>query len=260
MDFGLTDKYAMVTGGSHGIGRSTALALAREGCNVAICARNQGKLDLTVSEIREYGVEAVGICTDVLKPEDIKRAVSSLIDSWHTIHILINNIGGGGRWGNPVVEETEESVWQDVYDKNVMAAIRFTMAFLPYMRQQKWGRVVTVTSRLGREGGGRPWFTMSKAAQTAMIKSLAMTPYLARDGITFNTVAPGSILIPDTGWEKESLEKPDQFKEMLERDFPLGRMGTPEEVADVIVFLCSKQATLVNGASVLVDGGESRVF
>ena len=260
MDLGLNGKYALVTGGSHGIGRSIALALAEEGCNVAICARKKGWIEHTASEVRTKGVEAMGIAADVLVPEDIDLVMETVIDSWRTIHILVNNVGGGGRWGSEIVEDTEEQVWMDVYNKNALAAIRFTVKAIPHMRKQKWGRVVTITSIYGREGGGRPWFNMAKSAETSMMKTLAMTHYLARDGITFNSVAPGGIMIPDTGWDRERRENPDRFVKMTNEKFPLGRLGTPEEVASVVAFLVSEQASLVNGASIAVDGAESHSF
>ena len=260
MDLGLNGKYALVTGGSHGIGRSIALTLAEEGCNVAICARKKGWIEHTASEVRTKGVEAIGIAADVLVPEDIDLVMETVIDSWRTIHILVNNVGGGGRWGSEIVEDTEEQVWMDVYNKNALAAIRFTVKAIPHMRKQKWGRVVTITSIYGREGGGRPWFNMAKSAETSMMKTLAMTHYLARDGITFNSVAPGDIMILDTGWDRERRENPDRFVEMTNEKFPLGRLGTPEEVASVVAFLVSEQASLVNGASIAVDGAESYSF
>jgi 3-oxoacyl-[acyl-carrier protein] reductase len=260
MDLGITNKYALVTGGSHGIGRAIALALADEGCHVAICARNEGRIRDTVEEIQNKGVEAVGVPADVLKLADIERVMKTIISKWATLHILINNVGGGGRWGSENIEQTSEDVWTDVYNKNAMAAIRFTVRVLPYMRKQKWGRVVTVTSTLGREGGGRPWFNMAKNSQTALMKNLAMKFDLAGSGITFNSIAPGCIMIPDTGWEKQRDEDPDAFEKMIKETFPLGRLGKPEEVANVVTFVCSERASLLNGASILVDGGESRCF
>ena len=260
MDLGLNGKYALVTGGSHGIGRSIALALAEEGCNVAICARKKGWIEHTTAEVRTKGVEAIGIVADVLVPEDISLVMETMIGAWRTIHILVNNVGGGGRWGSEIVEDTEEQIWMDVYNKNALAAIRFTVKAIPHMRKQKWGRVVTITSIYGREGGGRPWFNMAKSAETSMMKTLAMTHYLARDGITFNSVAPGDIMIPDTGWDRERRENPDRFVAMTNEKFPLGRLGTPEEVASVVAFLVSEQASLVNGASIAVDGAESYSF
>lgn len=260
MDLGLKGKCALVTGGSHGIGRSIAESLAREGANVAICARDKKKLLQTIKTLKGIGVKSMAISADVMKINDVKRAVRSVIATWGAIHILVNNVGGGGRWGSLIVEETSEDVWVDVYKKNVLAAIRFTMEVIPQMRKQKWGRVITITSTYGKEGGGRPWFNAAKAAETALMKNLALNPRLVRSGITFNSVAPGSIMIPDTGWDAEQKKNPKGFKKFLEEKFPLGRLGSPGEVASVVTFIASEKARLVNGASILVDGGESKAF
>jgi len=260
VDLGIKGKYALVTGGTHGIGLAIALALADEGCNVAVCSRNQARVARAVADLKARGVEGIGLCADVLIRSDIERVMKAVIGSWGTIHILVNNVGGGGRWGSPIVEETPEEVWIDVYNKNAMAAVRFTMRAIPFMRKQKWGRVITITSVYGREGGGRPWFNMAKTAQTTLMKNLALNYDLARDGITFNSVAPGCIMIPDTGWDYEQKKDPEAFKKMLDEKFPLGRLGTPEEVASVVVFVCSEQASLLNGASIPVDGAEGRSF
>lgn len=260
MDLGIKGKCALVTGGSHGIGFATACALADEGCNVAICARNEGRITQALGDLKARGVEALGIPADVLIPADIERVMRTLINSWGTMHILVNNVGGGGRWGSHIVEETPEEVWIDVYNKNAMAAIRFTMIAIPFMREQKWGRVVTIASINGREGGGRPWFNMAKSAEISLMKTLAMNPDLARDGITFNSVAPGAIMIPDTGWDEEMKKNPVEFEKKVNSNVPLGRLGIPEEVASVVVFVCSEKASLLNGACIVADGGESRSF
>lgn len=260
MNLGLEGKYALVTGGSHGIGRSIALELAKERCNVAVCARGQQRVTDTVAELGKQGVKCIGIPADVTVAADIERVMETVIKTWGTIHILINNVGGGGRWGNQQVELTGDEVWLEVYSKNAGAAFRFTMRAIPFMRKQKWGRVVTVSSIYGREGGGRPWFNMAKSAEISLMKTLAMDHALAGDGITFNSIAPGGIMIPDTGWEKERAQDPKKFEEMVASQFPLGRMGTPEEVASVVAFLCSEKASLVNGACIPVDGAESRSF
>lgn len=238
MELALKGKYALVTGGSHGIGRAIALSLADEGCNVAICARGRERLLNTYKELAQRDVETFGIQADVLKPDDIERVMTAVIGEWGTIHILVNNVGGGGRWGSDKIEETPEDVWLDVYNKNALAAIRFTMKAIPFMRKHKWGRVVTISSIHGREGGGRPWFNMAKAAEISLMKTLAL--HYRGSGITFNSVAPGLIAIPDTGNETKG--------------------GTPEEVASMVTFLCSEKASLVNGTSIPVDGAEGKSF
>jgi len=259
MDLNIKNKYALVTGGSHGIGRSIALSLAGEGCNVAICARNKDRIEKVVSEIKTKGVDAIGVSADVLVAKDIDCVVKETINAWGTVHILINNAGGGGRWGDELPEETKEEVWSEVYNKNAVVATRFTMKLIPFMRKQKWGRVVTIASIYGFEGGGRPWFTMAKSSQIALMKTLAMKQHLTCNKITFNSVAPGGILIEDTGWDQLSKENPKEY-ERITKGTPLGRLGLPEEVADLVVFLCSENASLINGTCISVDGGESRSF
>ncbi|SRR5258706_753956 len=260
MDLGIRGKHALVTGGSHGIGKSIALSLAKEGCNVAICARDKARLDVAISEVQAKGVEGLGLQADASMSEDIDGVVDSIVRHWGTLHILVNNVGGGGRWGSTDVLATPEQIWIDVFNKNTLAAIRFTLRTIPLMLKQRWGRVVTITSTLGRQGGGRPWFNVAKTAQTVLMKNLALQQSFVRNGITFNSVAPGAIMIPDTGWEAEQKRDPTAFEKMVDSLFPLGRLGTPEEVGNVVTFLCSELACLVNGASIVVDGGESVVF
>ncbi|MFA6129472.1 MAG: SDR family oxidoreductase [Candidatus Omnitrophota bacterium] len=260
MNLGIKDKYALVTGGSHGIGKAIALALADEGCNVAICSRKLPGLTEVKTQLKTKGVDCLAIQSDVTVKKDVERVFNQVIKKWGSLHILVNNVGGGGRWGQEDVVGTDEKVWQEVYDKNVTSSVRFIRLAIPYMRKQKWGRIVNITSLYGREAGGRPWFNIAKVAQTALIKNLSLKKELVRAGITFNSVAPGAIMIPDTGWEAEQKKNPAKFKAMLDEEFPLGRLGKPEEVADLVVFICSQKASLINGAAIPVDGSEGRSF
>ena len=253
MDLGLKDKYALVTGGSHGIGRAIALALADEGCNVAICARGKQNLQETQTLLKAKGVRVMALEADVTHDHHISRVVEKVVREWGTLHILVNNVGGGGRWGSTLLD-TPKHVWMEVYTKNVITTTMFTVLTLPHMKRQGWGRIVTISSIYGREAGGRSWFGIAKASEIMLMKSLAVDKELARSGITFNSVAPGAIMIPDTGWEREAKENP----EMVDRDFPLGRLGTPEEVAAAVVFLSSERASLINGACLVVDGGQGK--
>ncbi|MFH0753218.1 MAG: SDR family oxidoreductase [Candidatus Omnitrophota bacterium] len=258
MDLGLKGKVALISGGTHGIGQAIALALVREGSRVAVFSRTQARIDETLALIRRMGGDGLGFMADAACREDMDRVVDDVVVRWKTVDILVNNVGGGGSWGKDVVEDTDECVWHEVYEKNTVAALKLTMRVIPLMRQQKWGRVVTITSIFGREAGGRPWFTMAKAAQGALMKTLARKEYLAQDGITFNSVAPGAIMIPETGWEKKAKENPQELADFIKRELPLGRLGTPEEVASIVLFICSQQAGFLNGASVPVDGGQSK--
>jgi len=147
-----------------------------------------------------------------------------------------------------------------VYATNALAAVRFTMLAIPHMRQQRWGRVVTIASIQGREGGGRPWYNMAKSAEISLMKTLALNHDLARDGITFNSVAPGRVIFEGNEWDEFRKEDPQRFEQTLQRRLPLGRAGTTDEVAAVVAFICSEKAGLVNGACICVDGGESYSF
>ncbi len=256
----LKGKNAIITGGSHGIGLATAKLLAKEGCNVAILSRDHHKLSAAKEQIELLGVECLIVQVDVLSIEQVKESFQKISSHWKKIHILINNVGGGGRWGVDDFISNSETVWKEVYDKNLTAAVRYSRFVLPYMIEQQWGRVITVTSTLGRQAGGRPWFNVAKTAQTCLMKNLSLRKDLVRKNITFNSVAPGCIMIPDTGWQEEKEKNPIAFQEMLSEKFPIGRMGLPEEVAYAIVMLCGHGSSLINGAALSVDGGESYVF
>lgn len=249
------NKIAIITGGSHGIGKATAIALAKDGCHIAFIGKTPERVIETTAAIIETGSTCLGQVCDIFDLEACNRFFKDVIDKYGTVHILINNVGGGGRWGKEDPAQTPESTWMEVYEKNVLSTMRFTFMALPYMRAQKWGRVISVTSRLAKEVGGRPWFNIAKAAQSMLMKNLSIYKDYVRDGITFNSVAPGDIMIPDTGWDQKRLTDP-HFSEFLDH-YPMGRMGEAEDVANAIAFLCSEKAAYINGISLAVDGGQS---
>ncbi len=260
MDLNISGKHAIVTGGSHGIGLATAKMLASEGCNLTIIARDFDRLSSAKEEIQNLGARCLALSVDVLDREQIENSFNKISDYYDTVDILVNNVGGGGRWGVDSFEENPDNVWKEVYDKNLTAAMLYTRFSIPFMKNQNWGRVICVTSTLGKQAGGRPWFNIAKTSQTTLMKNLSLDKKLVRHNITFNCIAPGCIMIPDTGWEEEMNNNPELFKKMVDEKFPLGRMGTPEEVAFAITMMCSSMASLINGASVSVDGGESYAF
>jgi len=260
MQLDLKDRIALVTGGSYGIGRAIALALADEGCRVAICARGTERLETTAEKIRSKGVQGLAIPADATLAESPRRVIDAVVQKWNGLHILINNVGGGGGRETRRVEEVPEEKWLEAYQRNVLAAQRFTLQAIPHLRRAKWGRVVAIASTQGKEGGGRPWYTLAKSAEISLMKTLALNADLVRAGITFNSVAPGRVIFDGNEWDQFRREDPERFAQTLSQRLPLGRAGTPEEVAAVVAFVCSERASLLNGACIAVDGGESYSF
>jgi len=252
MELGLRGKVAIITGGSRGIGRAIALGLAAEGVRIAISARGEQKLAETVAEIQAAGVEAIGVAGDMTKPADIERLVTATAVAFGGIDILINNVGGNqGGW----FIETTDADFQYTYDLNVFASVRASRLVVPEMRKRGGGRIITISSIWGREAGGAATNNSAKAAEISVNKHISkeLAPY----NILVNTIAPGHILFPGGDWERQVKEDPERLAAMVRRDCPLGRMGRPEEVADVVVFMVSERASLVVGTCLNVDGGQS---
>ncbi len=251
MDLRLQSKVALVTGGSRGIGREIALGLATEGCSVAISARGAEMLEQTAGELRAKGVEVLPLQADVTDAADIERMVSAVVARFGTVHVLVNNVGGSRGGAEPTDEE-----WQGGLDLNLFATIRTTRLVLPHMQRQDWGRIINVASIYGREWGGNPIYNASKASVISFSKTLARQ--LAPTGITVNSLCPGSIMFPGGGWERRVQQDPEGMADFIRRDMPMGRFGKVDEVGPVAVFMASEQASLLTGAAINVDGGQSR--
>lgn len=256
MNLDLAGKKALVTGGTHGIGKAISEALALEGVSVAFLSRSDRNLKEQSEFHERIGNEFIALKCDVLKSSDIEDSWSKIENQWGGVDIVVNNVGGGGRWGSEDITKTPLSTWNEVIQKNFGVATQLTNMALPSMINNRWGRVITITSIFGNYIGGRPWFNVAKVAQTTLMKNFASQAQFVRNGITFNCVAPGAILIPDTGWTKMQAEKPDEYKQFID-SLPLGRMGMPQEVADLVLFLSSDKSKLINGASIVIDGGET---
>jgi 3-oxoacyl-[acyl-carrier protein] reductase len=248
MDLGLHDRAAIVTGGSRGIGRAIALALAEEGCRVAICARGEDALRATEAEIRARGVDALAVVADVSRAEDIERLVAETVARFGRLDFLVNNAGGRS------AEDTDQA-WDMVYQSNVLAAVRATRAAVPHMRATGGGSIVHIASIYGRESGGTPVYNAMKSAMISHAKAMALA--LAPE-IRVNSVAPGSVAFPGGSWGRRLEEDPEGMRRFVEQNIPMGRFGTPEEIAGVVAFLCSPRASWITGACINVDGGQSR--
>ena len=245
-----------MTGGSHGIGLATARSLAKAGADIVICSRSKTRLSTAAKEISRSNVDVIALECDVLDKHSIQNVWNQIESECGGVDILINNVGGGGRWGKNSPLDTPLETWNEVMQMNSGSAIQFTMLALPWMLKANWGRVICITSIYGSIVGGKPWFNMAKVSQSVLMKNLAQKKEFTRKGVTFNNVAPGAIMIPETGWDVMQRNQPLKYKEFLD-ELPLGRLGSPEEVAALVLFLCSKNSGYINGASITIDGGES---
>lgn len=258
MDLALTDKVALVTGASRGIGRAIALSLAAEGARVVMCARNAADLDAAVRDARGRagGVEsaALAVPADVTTPAGVAAVVDAAVRAYGGLDIVVNNVGGSGARD---FASTDEADLQAVLDRNLFPALRVSRAALPHLRA-RGGVIVMIASIYGRESGGGPSYNVAKAAEISLAKAMARD--LARDRVRVVSVAPGSVLFPGGGWERRQRADPDGIAAFVAREIPSGRFGRPEEIGDVVAFLCSSRASWITGACVPVDGGQGRAF
>jgi 3-oxoacyl-[acyl-carrier protein] reductase len=254
VDLRLTDKVAIVTGSSRGIGKAIAAGLAAEGCRVTVCARDADALERAAVELRGAGAKVLAVVADVGKPEDDVRVVAETARAFGRIDILVNNVGGA-RAAGPFLE-TADTAWQTALDLNLMAAVRCGRLVVPEMQKVGGGAIINISSIWGREAGGTATYNAVKAAEISLAKSLARE--LAPLNIRVNSVAPGSIFFTGGSWDRRMQADPEGISAFMKREIPSGRFGKPEEVADVVVFLSSERASWVTGACIPVDGGQSR--
>jgi 3-oxoacyl-[acyl-carrier protein] reductase len=248
VDLGIAGKVALVTAATRGIGLGIAQALASEGARVAIAARTASDVKRTAESLG-----GLGIAIDLMAEDGPRRAVEQTVSGLGPIDILVNNLGlrAGSSWSDTGAKEFETA-----FEGNVTVSVRMSQLVLQGMVDRGWGRIVTITSVWGRETGGAPAYNAAKAAEISFTKSLARE--VAGKGVTVNSVAPGSILWPGGGWDRRQKANPEGIAEFVRQDMPLGRFGNVEEVASLVAFVCSMQASLVNGAVIAVDGGQSR--
>jgi 3-oxoacyl-[acyl-carrier protein] reductase len=253
MDLHLKDKVVVITGSSRGIGLATAKSFAAEGSRLVLSARSAGALREAEASFRAAGAKVAAQVADVTNPDQAAQLVAAAIKAFGGVDILINNVGGGQ--GGPRVADSTDDDWHAVFELNLVQALRMMRLALPHMRGRS-GAVINVASI----SGWSPQLAMSGqygAAKAALIYAterwaLEFVPH----GIRVNTVSPGSILVEGNGWDRYRSANPDNFDDYVRHGFPMGRLGTAEEVADVIVFIASSRAHWINGRNISVDGLE----
>ncbi len=262
MELGLSGRVAAVTGGSQGIGYACALALAREGVRVALCARTKGRIEAAADRIaRETGTETLAVAADIGVPADIERFAREALARFGTVHILVNN--AGERRLGTVLQVSDED-WLSLLNLKLLGAVRCCRAFVPHFPKDGSGRVINISGIMSKQVfANGVAVSAGNAALTSVTKYLAQES--AADRILVTAIAPG--LVRTEAWEQitadlaraQHIPQEQVFQNILQANgVPLGRWAQPREIADLVVFLASDRATYITGTTIMADGGMLR--
>jgi 3-oxoacyl-[acyl-carrier protein] reductase len=252
MDLGLRGRRALITGGSRGIGFAVAEALAAEGAAVGLVARDAAGLAAAAERLGPRGVPVATAVADVTDTPGLKRAVDDIATTLGGLDHLVANAGGTVGRGN--LASAGDDDFTATFALNAGHAAELIRAGLPHLRAAGGGSVVIISSITGMRPAPRTAYAAAKAAEIHLAATAAQE--LAPAGIRVNAVSPGSIMFPGGGWDTFQQENPEDFAAFLATQFPSGRLGRPEEVADVVTFLLSAKASWITGANLAVDGGQ----
>jgi 3-oxoacyl-[acyl-carrier protein] reductase len=253
MDLHLHEKVALITGSSRGIGLATAKAFASEGCRVMLSGRTADTVSKAETTLRSLGVTVASQVADVTRPDDAERLVQATVAAFGGIDILVNNVGGPGGSGRTIATSSDAD-WQGALEGNLLQVVRMMRLALPHMSGRAGACIVNVASMSGwstqRAGSGQYGAAKAAVIYDTERWALEFVPH----GVRVNTVSPGSTLDEGNAWDRYRVANQANFDDYVQQGFPMGRLGTPEEVADVIVFMASPRSNWINGRHIPVDG------
>jgi len=257
MDLGLKGKNALVTASSKGIGKACAEALASEGCNVMICSRNSENLIQVADElIRNYGTDVHWFKCDLRNPVDIEELIKETFRAFGSIDIVVNNCGGPP--SNHILKITEDE-WNNAYQEILMSVIRISNLVIESMKKNNFGRIINITSVTVKQPIQR--LVLSNSLRNAVIGyAKTLSTEVAPFGITVNNVAPGYTLtkrVYDLAVEQAKLtgKSHEEILRSYTQDIPMGRLGKPEEIGNLVAYLASEKASYITGQTIFIDGG-----
>lgn len=267
MDLGLSGKSVLLLGAGRGLGAAAALSLSRERAKVALLARTRADVEARARECEAAGAQrALAIAADATDPGQLDAAIERAASDLGSLDVLVTLVGGSQPGGT---EQLTDADWSSAYDRNLWPAVRASRTALPHLvasarkrgfpgARREASVILHVASVYGREGGGTLTYNTAKAALIALAHEQARE--LAPQGVRVLSIAPGSVLHPGGSWERRQKADPAGIAAFVQREIPFGRFGTAEEIGDAIAFLVSPRASWIAGASVVVDGAQSRSF
>lgn len=253
MDLGLKNRNVLVTGASKGIGKACALGFGGEGARVALCARTEADVMAAADEVRARGAaDVLAVAADASRADDVERVVAQTVERFGGLDVLVANVGGPPRGS---FADLSDEQWARAFELTMLSMVRMIRAAVPHMRKKRWGRIVSIQSTSVIRP--LPTLLLSNAIRPGVIGLFeSLVPELARDGILVNAVCPGQTMTDRyiSGYLQSGQTREDYLKTQAAR-VPLGRAGTPEELANAVLFLASERASYITGVALPVDGG-----
>ena len=255
MNLGIEGRLALITGAGRGLGKSIAINLAKEGVRIAAISRTQKDLDSLLGELSSYSEGHHAVACDLTKDGAPDFAIEDVRKNFGHPDIAINNLGGTLDIKDPFCSLQD---WRKVWRFNLEVAIEINNLLIPYMVENKWGRIVNMSSVSSLENHGPITYCSIKAALTAYSRSMGRV--LAPDGVVMTSLLPGAVFTEGGYWDDTSKDNPEHVRKYLDERMAIKRFGTLDEIGSVAAFLCSNQISFCVGSSFLVDGGQGKCF
>jgi len=259
MEYDYNNKVALITGSSRGIGFATALELGQLGFKVAICSKNKKNLDKAINILDKKKIKYFAQSLNLNDSASSKNFFKNVIKKFKKVDVLVNNFGGEPKGLRTNFVDTNIDIWKQTINMNLNSSILFTKLSLPYMIKNKWGRIINVSSLSAYNYKSRPWYTIAKKSQIDFVKSLSTRKEYVQNGVTLNSVSPGSVLVEGSDWDNKKKQNLKKFNKDNLKNFVIGRLADPIEVAKVIKFLSSNDSSYINGVNIKIDGGQSNM-
>ncbi len=257
MDLGITKKKALVTGGATGIGRAIALELASEGADVVITSRDSEALEKTLLELRDIRKGHYGIITELVGDGEPQRLADVIKKEFGDLDIVVNNAGSSFSINDPYCPIAD---WRQIFRLNLEVPVEINNEFIPYMKEQDWGRIVNISAGAGLENSGPVPYGSSKAAITSYTRSMGRILAIETSNVVMTALLPGVVLTENGHWANVLKERPEHAEKYLSERCPSGRFGKPDEISPMAVLLCSDKATFCQGSIILVDAGQAKHY